>query len=145
MRYNLKVIEFDKFELHSEAYKWSNINEHTKIDYFIYHNPNPTLFKVVLSWNITIRVNPDLLITTAAIEAEQEMIIDSTDGVELETLRNAISSSHLQLQMAFTEKVRGTIWEMFQFLYFDPSEMAMLLKADLEKPPPPPDILTSSN
>ncbi len=145
MRYSLNTIEFDKFELNPEAYKWTNINENTKFDYFVYTNPDPLLFKVVISWRITIKVNPELTITTAEIEAEQEMIINAEGGLPLDIIKNAISSSHLQLQMAFTEKVRGTFWEMFHFLYFDPQQMAEQIKADLEKIQQSPDMESSPN
>jgi hypothetical protein len=126
MRVDPKKIEIDEWTFNKNyAHNpgFNNVHENVKLTDFIYLNPDPDIFKLVLHWDASIK-NKKGGQTIASIIAEHEFIMRLDGNEDKETLKNMISSSHLHLQDEFTERVKETWLSSYRFLWFDCDQFA---------------------
>jgi hypothetical protein len=121
VKIDYKQIEIDECKINDEFSSMNGfieIREATKFDNFIYQNPNPNLFKIVLHWRVTLQT-PDGKKWVAKIEGEQEIITLWNDEDDLADIKNAISTSHYHLQDYFSIQMKETPLNDYLFLAFD--------------------------
>src|SRR5690242_15037018 len=110
---NIDVEALEVFPNNIIGGQFAKLKEDIKVTPFVYTNPDPKVFKLVLHYDFHVRnsVNNRRLID---IVAEHEIICEKQGVSDLEDLRHGIQSSYLHLQMKLDEKTIGTTLQGFQ-------------------------------
>jgi len=133
MKYQFHKIEIDHWHYDKNINQPGYIPLQERCNCTIFAYPgegDPNLFKFVFHWELTAISNENGRQIFKMV-AEQPAFIQFDAVDHLNDFDSMINSAHLNLQMALSDRTKGTFFEPYQLLALEPEEIARLAETIL--------------